>query len=84
VSSPPDGRRSHDGQEGQGQHGEGDVSVPGGPGADLILVEPDLALGRLEAGLDGPPGSGNAHQGAEGRAVGGEGQVVGQLVVKGE
>ena len=28
MSSPPDGRRSHDGEKGQGEHGEGDVPVP--------------------------------------------------------
>ena len=79
-SRPPDGRRSDDGEEGQGQHGERDVSVPGGPGADLVLVQSNLTLGRLEAGFDGPPCSGNTHQRADGRVFGGEGQVIGQLV----
>src|SRR3954465_3618498 len=66
VSCPPDGRRSDDGEEGQGQHGERDVSVPGGPGADLVLVQSNLTLGRLEAGLDGPSCSRDVHQRADG------------------
>ena len=38
LSCPPDGRRSGDGQKGQGEHGERDVAVPGRPGAHLVLV----------------------------------------------
>ena len=34
-----------DGQEGVGEHGQGGPAVPGGPAADLVLVEPDQALG---------------------------------------
>ena len=56
------------------------MSVPGGPGADLVLVQSNLTLGRLEAGLDGPSCSRDVHQRADGRVFGGEGQVIGQLV----
>lgn len=84
MSFPPDGRRSDDGEEGQGEHGEGDVSVPGRPGADLVLVQPDLSFSGLKAGLDGPPGSRDAHQCADRGIFGGEGQVVGQLVRLGD
>jgi hypothetical protein len=40
-----------DGEEGQRDHGEGDPAVPGGPGADLVLIEPGQALARL-GGVD--------------------------------
>ncbi len=42
------------GQEGVGEHGQGGPAVPGGPAADLVLVEPDQFLGRLEGFLDPP------------------------------
>lgn len=60
------------------------MAVPGRPGADLVLVQPDLALGRFEAGFNGPPSSGDIHQGADRRGLGGEGQVVRELVRLGE
>jgi|SRR5450755_744109 hypothetical protein len=41
-------------EPGQGEHGQGDVGVPGTPGADLVVVQPGLALGLLEALLDVP------------------------------
>ena len=62
------------------QHGQGDVPVPAGPGADLVLVQPDLALGGLEAGLDRPARPGHPHQRGEVRALGRQRQVEGQLV----
>jgi len=33
---------------------KGDVGIPGAPGADLVLVEPGLALGLLQAFFDMP------------------------------
>jgi hypothetical protein len=53
-SSPPDGVLTHNGQIGMGQHGQRDVTMPSRPGADLILVEPNLALGGLEARASRP------------------------------
>jgi hypothetical protein len=44
-----------DGQERGGGHGQGDLGVPGVVAADLVLVEADLVLRRLEALLDRPP-----------------------------
>src|SRR5664280_1033596 len=44
----------HDGQEGVGEYGEGDMSVPGVPGADLVVVESNLILGGSETFFDGP------------------------------
>ena len=75
--------REH-GEIGVGQHGERDVAVPAGPGADLVLIEADLALGGLEAGLDRPARAGDPHEVGERRAVGGVGQVEGELVGLGE
>ena len=36
------------GQERQGQHGQGDVPVPAGPGPHLVVVQADLAFSCLE------------------------------------
>ena len=33
-----------DGQERQDEHGEGDPPMPGGPGTDLMLIQPGQAL----------------------------------------
>jgi hypothetical protein len=38
-----------------GEHGQGDVPVPGVIAADLVLVEADLAFRGLEAFLNAPP-----------------------------
>jgi hypothetical protein len=51
--------RGGDCEQGQGQHREGDPPVPGGPGADLVLVQPGQALACLEILLSGPPPSGD-------------------------
>ena len=83
-SSPPEGglaqhgeagMRQH-GEAGMRQHGEGDVAVPAGPGAHLVVVEPDFALGRLEAALDGPARAGDAHQLGERGRLRRMGQVI--------
>ena len=43
-----------DGEEGVGEHGEGDPAGPGGVAADLVLVQSGQALAGLE-GLLHPP-----------------------------
>ena len=43
------------GEVGQGEHREGDVGVPGPPGADLVVVQAGFVLRGLEALLDRPP-----------------------------
>lgn len=48
-----------DGEEGMGEHGQGDVPVPGMPFADPVVVQAALVLGGLEAFLDRPPGAGD-------------------------
>src|SRR3954462_4456650 len=40
--------RGEEGRVGVGDHREGDGPVPGGVHADLVVVEADLVLGRLE------------------------------------
>ena len=39
---------SHDREKGQGEHGQGDVPVPGVVEADLVVVQPGLAFRCLE------------------------------------
>ena len=43
-----------DGEERVGEHGQGDVPVPGAVAADLVVVQAGLALGFGEAVLDSP------------------------------
>ena len=94
VGSSPDGDLAECGEVGVGEHDQRDVAVPAGPGADLVLVEADLALGRREAGvpgrpeagpgweagLDRPARAGHLHEIGQRRAIGGVGQVEGELV----
>ena len=42
------------------QHRQGDMAMPPGPAADLVLVQPDFALGFLDVGLDGQATAGHA------------------------
>ena len=39
---------------GEGEHDERDMAMPAMPGSGLVMVEPELVLGGLEAVLDGP------------------------------
>ncbi len=43
---------ANDGEEGVGEHGEGDPAAPGGVAADLVLIEPGQAL--LSPAWSGP------------------------------
>ena len=43
-----------DGQERGGEHGQGDVAIPGVVAANLVVIEPGLVLGELERFLDRP------------------------------
>ena len=80
VGSSPDGDLAEHGEVGVGQHGERDVAVPAGPGADLVLVQADLALGRLEAGLDRPARAGDLDEIGQRGAVGRVRQVEGEFM----
>jgi hypothetical protein len=51
-----------EGEEGVGEHGEGDMLVPGVPGADLVVVKSGLVLAGSEALFDGPARSGYVHE----------------------
>src|SRR4051812_5846106 len=79
-SAPPDGVLTHNGQISMGQHGQRDVTMPSRPGADLVLVEPNLALGGLEAGLNRPARAGDLDKGGELCALRRERQIKGQLI----
>ena len=59
-----------DGEEGVGEHGEGDMSVPGVPGADLVIIESEFVLAGSEAFLDGPACAGHADEFSESGMVG--------------
>ena len=45
-----------------GEHGEGDMPVPGVPGADLVVVESDFVFAGPEALFDGPARSGYVNE----------------------
>ena len=56
---------TQNGEIGMGQHGQRDVTTPSRPGAHLVLVEPNLALGLLKAGLDRPACARDLDKGGE-------------------
>ena len=58
-----------DGEKSVGEHGECYVAVPGGPGADLVVVEPRFVLASSKAFFDRPSGAGHVHESAEPRPV---------------
>src|SRR3954468_5299317 len=60
--------------------GQRDVTMPSRPGADLVLVEPNLALGGLEAGLNRPARAGDLDKGGKFCALRRERQIKGQLI----
>lgn len=51
-----------DGEEGVGEHGEGDPAGPGWVAADLVLIESGQPLLGLEGFFHPPSGSGDPHQ----------------------
>ena len=51
------------GEGGVGEHGQGDVPVPAGVLADLVVVQAGFALGGLECFLDRPADTGHLGQG---------------------
>src|ERR1044071_2955600 len=62
VMIPPFGSVSHGREECQGEHGEGDVSIPGVVETDLVVVESSLTFRRFEAFFDGPAVADDADQ----------------------
>jgi hypothetical protein len=64
-----------------GEHGECDVSVPGRPGADLVVVEGCLVFAGPEAFFDWPSCAGYVDEFAESGPVRIVAAVVGVFVV---
>jgi hypothetical protein len=62
--------RREDGEESVGEHDQGGPPVPGGPSAELMLVEAGGAFAGLERFLDLPAGCGDPHQRREWNLVG--------------
>ncbi len=62
-----------------GEHGEGDVAVPGVVAADLVVVEADFGFRGLDAILGGPAGAGNPDEGVVAGGGGCVAQVVGDF-----
>src|ERR1700704_718205 len=54
-----------DGEEGVGEHGEGDMSVPGVPRAYLIVVESGFILAGSKTFFDGPACPGHVDEFSE-------------------
>ena len=52
-------------QNGQSQHGQGDVPIPALPVPDFVMIQSALAFGHLESAFDGPALSGDGHQGLQ-------------------
>ena len=61
-----------------GEHGQSGPAVPGGPAADLVLIQPGELLGRLGF-FDAPAPPGHADQGAQRDRVWAVAAQVGQL-----
>jgi hypothetical protein len=57
VTAAGGGVRGQDGQEGAGEQGQDGPPVPGGPAADLVLVQGGEFLPASESVPDLPPGS---------------------------
>src|SRR5512143_589878 len=81
---PPDSGLAKHREIGMRQHGERDAAGPAGPGTDLVVVEPDLALGLFEVGFGGQARDGDAHPVGKRRRLGGEGQMEGEVVGLGD
>lgn len=54
--------RGDHGEQGVGEHREQGPALPGGPAADLVLVEPSQPLPGLERFFDCPPAAGDVDQ----------------------
>jgi hypothetical protein len=59
-----------DGQEGVGEHGEGDPAGPGRVAAELVLVQSGQTFPGLERLLDPPPESRDPRQDCQGYRLG--------------
>jgi hypothetical protein len=75
----PGGRLAQHGEIGVGQHCQSDMTMPAGPRAHFVLVQPDLALGYLKATLDSPAHARHPYQLGQGRRRRGECQIEGEF-----
>jgi hypothetical protein len=73
--------RAHYRQVGERQHRERGVAIPSLVLTHLIVIQPYLAFGGLQALLNRPAPSRNRHQYLHTRARRGEGEIIGQLFV---
>src|SRR5262245_21601867 len=73
--------RGEDGQESAGEQGQDGPAVPGGPAADLVLVQGGQFLAGGEPVLDSPPGPGHPDQLGQRHRAGSVGTVEGVLAV---
>jgi hypothetical protein len=64
------GSRAQDCQQGQRPQGERHMPIPARPTADLIVLQPDLAFGRLKAALNRPAGPATRTTSANGVSCG--------------
>ena len=73
-----------DGEERRGEHGQGDVPVPGGVAANLVVIKTGLVLGELERLFHTPPGPGDADELGDRYGSAEVADVVGQLAGLGD
>ena len=74
----PAGGAAEHGEIGMCQHRQGDVAMPAGPRAHLVLVQPNLALGCFKTRFDGPARACHPDQ------IGQAGRLGRQRQIKGE
>ena len=67
------------GEDGGAGHGQGDPPVPGGPAAQLVLIQAGQALAGLEVLLDPPAKPGDLDQGGQRDPLRGVAVVEGQF-----
>jgi hypothetical protein len=56
-----EGPRSHDRQQGQRPHGEGNMPIPARPAPHFIMIQSNITFGSFKTALDGPAGPGHPH-----------------------
>ena len=70
-----------DSEKGLGEHGQGDMSIPGVVEPNLVVVEPDVSFPGVETFLDWPAGTGDPDQFARGFVAGVVAMVEGEFGV---
>src|SRR5271163_398985 len=75
------GPMADDGDHGEGQHDQRDMTVPAMPGTAFVVIEAEFVLGGFEAVLDSPAMAFDQHQLLHGRAFGAPGGEEGPIAV---